>query len=109
MSNRTPAAVLAACLALGAAPSVAAQDAGDKPRADMSKVLGDVLHERLPGDNANLSKSEVSLGLKEALTLATDTVAKRLGAKDGYFGDGAIRIPLPGALGEAQKRLKPFG
>ena len=26
-----------------------------------------------------------------------------------YFGDPAVRIPLPGVLGDAQKRLQPFG
>lgn len=110
MISRMPAAALAAaCLLLGMAPSGFGQDSGQKPRSDMSKVLGDVLHERLPGDNANLSKSDVSSGLKEALTVAAGTVAKRIGAKDGYFADGAIRIPLPGVLGDAQKRLKPFG
>jgi hypothetical protein len=100
--------VLGAALVAGlvAAPSSVAQS---KSRTDMSKLVGDVLHQHLPGDNQTLSKSDVSSGLKEALTVATDTVARRIGAKNGYFGDSQIRIPLPGVLGDAQKRLKPFG
>jgi len=99
---------LAASLAV--APAGLAQ-ASDKTssKTDLSKVFGDVLHQRLPGDNQTLSKSDVSSGLKEALTVATNTVAKQVGAKNGYFGDAQIRIPLPGVLGDAQKRLKPFG
>ena len=102
------AAALVASLAL--APAGRAQtNPKSSSKTDMSKVFGDVLHQRLPGDNQSLSKSDVSSGLKEALTVATTTVAKQIGAKDGYFGDAQIRIPLPGVLGDAQKRLKPFG
>jgi hypothetical protein len=98
-------AILSAGLAV--APAGMSQTA--KSRTDLSKVFGDVLHQHLPGDNQTLSKSDVSSGLKEALTVATDTVATQIGAKNGYFGDPQIRIPLPGVLGDAQKRLKPFG
>ena len=105
-------ALMAPALAAGfafAPAGMAQANAKSSSKSDMSKVFGDVLHQRLPGDNQNLSKSEVSSGLKEALTVATNAVAKQVGAKDGYFGDAQIRIPLPGVLGDAQKRLKPFG
>lgn len=90
-------------LAVGlAAPSVAhAQNFG--------KIASDILHKSLPGDKGNLSKTDVTRGLKEALTVASNLSSKRLGAKDGFMGDVAVRIPLPGVLGQAQKKLQPFG
>ena len=93
----------AACIALAAlfaAPTVA---------QDWNKIASDILHQKMPGDRTSLSKADVTSGLKEALTVATDLAGKRLSAKDGFFGDTAIRIPLPGVLGDAQKRLQPFG
>lgn len=76
---------------------------------DLGKIFSDVLHQRLPGDSQNLTSDEVSEGLKEALSLAADRAGSRLGAKDGFFQDRSVRIGLPGVLGDAQKRLKPFG
>ncbi len=91
--------VLAAAFAITA--GAAAQDFG--------KIASDILHKSLPGDKGNLSKGDVTLGLKEALNVAGDLASKRLSAKDGFMGDVAVRIPLPGVLGEAQKKLQPFG
>jgi hypothetical protein len=94
------------CIAL----AVAAPAAGQAPsKQDLSKIASDILHQKLPGDSANLSKKEVASGLKEALTVASDAAGKRLARKDGFFGDPSVRIPLPGVLGDAQKRLQPFG
>lgn len=76
---------------------------------DFSKIASDILHKALPGDKGNLSKSDVTLGLKEALTVASNLSSKRLGVKDGFMGDVAVRISLPGVLGQAQKKLQPFG
>ncbi len=93
----------AACIALAAflAPQAAAQD--------WNRIASDILHQKMPGDRTNLSKADVTSGLKEALTVASGLAGKRLSAKDGFFGDAAVRIPLPGVLGDAQKRLQPFG
>lgn len=88
------------------APASSAQ-AG--PKADWSRIASDILHQRLPGDRGNLSIGDVTSGLKEALGIASDAAATRLGAKDGYYGDAAVRIPLPGVLGDAQRRMQPFG
>lgn len=93
---------LAAMLAVTFAVSAAgAQDFG--------KIASDVLHKAMPGDKSNLSKTDVTSGLKEALNVASGLASKRLSAKDGFMGDAAVRIPLPGILGDAQKRLSPFG
>lgn len=87
--------------AVAVAPLAAAQDFG--------KIASDILHQKTPGDRGNLSKGEVNSGLKEALTTAANAAGKKLSARDGFMGDAAVRIPLPGVLDEAQKRLKPFG
>ena len=76
---------------------------------DLGKIASDILHRAVPGDKNNLSKGDVALGLKAALGQAGNLASKRLSAKDGYMGDAAVRIPLPGILGDAQKRLGPFG
>ncbi len=96
------------CLALAAAASVGAW-AQTPSKQDLSKIASDILHQKLPGDFAALSKGDVVSGLKEALNVASSLAGKRLSAKDGFFADAAVRIPLPGALGQAQKKLQPFG
>lgn len=105
-------ALLAAGLAAAEAGAQTPPDPTSSPakqKSGIARIFGDVLHQRLPGDTQQLSKGDVSSGLKQALTVSTNAVAKQLGARNGYFGDPKIRIPLPGVLGDAQKRLKPFG
>ncbi len=46
----------------------------------------------LPGD---LSETEIISGLREALSIATDTSVGRLSSVDGYFKDQALKILLP--------------
>jgi hypothetical protein len=92
---------LAACVALAMPSPAQGQDFG--------KIASDILHKSLPGDKGNLTKGDVAAGLKEALSVAGGAATKRLSAKDGYMGDPAVRIPLPGVLGQAHKKLAPFG
>lgn len=94
----------AAALAVIPAGAALAQTPTPQPYSDLSRGLASVLSK-----GKTPSAADASAGLKEALTKAAGTVAAQLGAKDGYFGDPKIRIGLPGALGDAQKRLKPFG
>lgn len=56
-----------------------------------------------------LTQSEIEAGLRQALEIGTERVASQIGVKDGYWADSAIRIPLPGRLGEAQSELKKLG
>jgi hypothetical protein len=92
-------------IAAGVAPAISAQE----PSSNWGRIASDILHQRLPGDGGNLSRGDVTSGLKEALSVASNLATKRLGAKDGFFRDAAVRIPLPGVLGDAQRRLQPFG
>lgn len=58
---------------------------------------------------AGLSQGEIGLGLKDALKIATRHVVGQVGRRDGYFGDPAIRIPLPGPLEQVAGPLRSFG
>lgn len=46
-------------------------------------------------EDLGLSNEEVIQGLKEALTVGTDTSVSRLSAVDGYFKDELVKILLP--------------
>ncbi len=48
-----------------------------------------------------LTSSEVSLGLKEALTIGTKIAVNGLSVKDGFLLDETVKILLPGEAGEA--------
>jgi hypothetical protein len=86
---------VAAVFAMGLAPSAPAQT-GSRPITDLFRT-------------GVLKQGDASAGMKEALRLGAEAASARLARKDGYFGDGAVRIPLPGVLGDAQKQLKSLG
>ncbi len=58
---------------------------------------------------AGLSTGEIGAGLKDALKVASQRVVGRVGKTDGYNGDPAIRIPLPGPLEKVEGPLKSVG
>jgi len=58
---------------------------------------------------SGLSTFEIEAGLRQALEIGATNVSSQLGATDGFFGDSRIRIPLPGRLGQLQRRLQPLG
>ena len=57
----------------------------------------------------NLTDSEITSGLKEALRISSDLVVDQLGAKDGFNADPNIHIPLPDSLGKVQSTLDKVG
>jgi hypothetical protein len=61
------------------------------------------------GAGASLSQSEIGSGLKDALKVASQRVVGRVGKPDGYNGDPAIRIPLPGPIQKIEGPLKAVG
>ncbi len=65
--------------------------------------------EGLGGSSGALSDQEIGDGLVEALRVGTERVVEQVGADDGYNLDPDIHIPLPGALKNVQKVLKPIG
>lgn len=58
---------------------------------------------------SNLSNSEISSGLKEALHVGSELVVNQLGTTDGFNGDPSIHIPLPNSLKKVQSVLDKVG
>lgn len=56
-----------------------------------------------------LSSTDINAGLKEALTRGAETAVAQLGQKDGFFGNAALKIPLPPSLQKAEKAMRMFG
>ena len=57
----------------------------------------------------SLSNAETSGGLKEALTQGVSKAVASLGAADGFFGNNAVKIPLPKSLKKIEKGMKFMG
>lgn len=56
-----------------------------------------------------LSNADINAGLKEALTRGAEAAVSQLGQKDGFFGNAALKIPLPPSLQKAEKAMRMFG
>ena len=65
---------------------------------ELEQVAGQVLSE-----SGELSINEISLGLKEALSVGSAQVVQQLGRTDGFNLDPVAHIPLPTALDRARK------
>lgn len=58
---------------------------------------------------ADLSNSDSTSGLKEALSKGADFAVSSLGKENGFLGNDKVKIPLPGGLDKAEKALRAFG
>ena len=58
---------------------------------------------------SNVSDAEVNGGLKEALSQGVSKAVNSLGVADGFFGNNAVKIPLPSSLQKIQKGMKLMG
>lgn len=56
-----------------------------------------------------LKPAEINSGLKEALTRGSEAAVAQLGKQDGFFGNEALRIPLPSGLQKAEKAMRMLG
>ncbi len=61
------------------------------------------------GGVGGLSTGEITQGLKEALRVGSGRVVSQVGKTDGYNGDPAIHLPLPGSLKSVQSALRAAG
>ena len=52
---------------------------------------------------------DVAAGLKEALATGTGKAVQSLSKTDGYFGDAAVKILMPGKMQQAAEVLKKAG
>jgi hypothetical protein len=58
---------------------------------------------------ANLSSTDISGGLKEALSIGAKNAASRLSATDGFFRNAAIKILLPKEAQQVESTLRSIG
>ncbi len=58
---------------------------------------------------SSLTNAETSDGLKTALDQGVSKAVASLGATDGFFGNSAVKIPLPNSLKKIQKGMKLIG
>jgi hypothetical protein len=72
-------------------------------------VLGKPATQPVAGGVDALSTADINAGLKEALTRGADAAVAQLGQKDGFFGNAALKIPLPPSLQKAEKAMRLFG
>lgn len=63
----------------------------------------------LPGGASGLEQSTIADGLRQALTVGTETVVGQLGSDGGFLNDSNVRIPLPGVFADAQSALRLAG
>ena len=62
-----------------------------------------------PGSTNGLSNDEIINGLKEALSIGTDSAAKRLHTTDGFFANAALKILMPEEAKKAEATLRKAG
>jgi len=60
-------------------------------------------------DLAALSNQDAVAGLKAALEKGTGAAVDQLGRTDGFFGNDAVKIPLPDSLKKTQKLMRGIG
>jgi hypothetical protein len=61
------------------------------------------------GSGKGLSNDDIINGLKEALTVGTDSAAKRLHKTDGFFANAALKILMPEEAKKAEATLRKAG
>lgn len=57
----------------------------------------------------DLSQSDATGGLKDALTQGAQIAVKQLGVPGGFSNNKDVRIELPGKLGKVASKMKQFG
>ncbi|WP_436286632.1 DUF4197 domain-containing protein [Solimonas terrae] len=62
-----------------------------------------------PAGATALDNSQIVSGLREALAQGTTKAINQLGRTDGFWGDAAVRIPLPSPLSGIENSLRQFG
>jgi len=84
-------------------PPAMAQSQWWQKGADLLKRIGNSAE---PGE---LTTTEISSGLKDALRVGTATVVEQLGQLDGFNSDPSIHIPLPRNLETVRSTLAKVG
>jgi hypothetical protein len=64
---------------------------------------------RTTNHHTTLSNSDITSGLKGALSQGVRRAVLDLGQEDGFLGNERVRIPLPGGLQKTEKTLRALG
>lgn len=99
-------------LAAGLAALVLSQPAAAQKTDWMGKIQGVIGNVTTPGGSSSggeLSLTDITAGLREALKVGSERVVGQIGSADGYNLDPDIHIPLPPELQKVQSVLKRFG
>lgn len=78
-------------------------------KGDSSKNILSGINKSLGKGTGSLTNDEIIRGLKQALTIGTDSSARRLNKADGFFANAAIKILMPEEAKKAEKTLRQFG
>ena len=71
--------------------------------------LGNILNKVATGATATPTSLEIGNALKQALEIGTSAGADKLSAKDGFFGNMAIKILFPTEAQKVEKGLRSLG
>jgi hypothetical protein len=58
---------------------------------------------------ADISRSDATGGLKDALIQASEAAVGKLGVADGFLGNPKVKIPLPDSMKKAESAMRMFG
>jgi hypothetical protein len=77
--------------------------------AQSQSKLGNILNQVATGATGTPTSLEISSALKQALEIGTSAGADRLSAKDGFFGNMAIKILFPAEAQKVENTLRSVG
>ncbi|MDA8157255.1 MAG: DUF4197 domain-containing protein [Actinomycetota bacterium] len=72
-------------------------------------MLEDVMKKAGMSQSGGADESTTAAGLKEALSIGAKNAVRLVSRKDGYFGNQAIRIQMPGKIRQAANVLGKMG
>ncbi|MDO9219710.1 MAG: DUF4197 domain-containing protein [Thiobacillus sp.] len=91
------------------APPAVAFDWSGALKDAMEQASGETTGTKASSGVDALSNADINAGLKEALTRGANSAVAQLGVKDGFYGNPALKIPLPKSLQKVDKAMRMFG
>jgi hypothetical protein len=82
---------------------------GKIKKATSKDSSGNILSGLGKKTGGGLSNEEIISGLKEALTVGTDSASKRLSKPDAFFANAALKILMPDEAKKAEATLRKAG
>lgn len=76
---------------------------------DVMKQVGSTIGTPQGTNNTGLSTNEIISGLKEALTLGTDSATNQLSKVNGFFANAAVKVLMPPEAKKVENTLRDLG